>query len=198
MQAQPIAILEEVSKANPSNASLTEFLGEAISQLAADRKQQGDPRAALKTYRSSHKIFADLLAADPKNFLARANFAFSDLGIADSQLALRQTGAALKTFREAATTFEEMSAQTISNRYPRTGLARAYSGLAATYSVMASGKDVSRTQARAYLQEAHSDCEKSVTLWSEKEKRGELESGERRMQEGAAQCVTEIAAKLGN
>ena len=36
---------------------------------------------ALEYYRNSNRIFADLRAADPANALARANFAFSDLGI---------------------------------------------------------------------------------------------------------------------
>ena len=198
LQAQSVASFQQLVKENPSNASLREYLAEAIDQLAGYRRQQGDAAAALRTYHESHKIFGDLLAADPKNTLAKTNFAFSNTSIGRCQLALGQTNAAIKKFRESIRTLEEMSALTTSNRYPRSGLATAYSGLADAYSALASGKGVSQTQAREYWREAHADCQKSLALWSEKEKRGELESGERGMSKQAAQCVADTEAKLRN
>jgi hypothetical protein len=93
--------------------------------------------------------------------------------------------------------FEDMSPRISSNRYLRTGLAEAYSGLGNAYSVLAAQRIPSR-QKRAYWEESRSSCEKSLALWNEKEKRGELESGERASPAQVAQCVARSAAHLGD
>jgi eukaryotic-like serine/threonine-protein kinase len=195
IQAQVVALLEERCKVHPQVTSLEEFLGEGVNQLG-DYQQQADVSAALETFHRSHKIFGNLLAADPNNSLAKTNFAFSDLGVAHCLLALGRPALALKTYRESVTTFEQMPSEMNSNRYPRSGLATAYSGLADVYSALASQKNLSHSQARAYWQQAHSACEKSLLLWNEKQKRGELESGERDAAKQATQCIANTEAKL--
>ena len=196
IQARSTAGLQQLVNENPSNATLTEYLAEDIDQLAGYQKEQGDATAALNTYREAYKMFAGLAATDPKNSLARTNLAFANLGIGDCELKLGQTAAALKTFREAITALEEISPPSAANRYPRSGLTRAYASLGGTYLAMASAKGISHTQARGYWQEAHSACQESLTLWQEKEKRDELESGERGMSQGLSKCVADTEAKL--
>jgi hypothetical protein len=137
------------------------------------------------------------LAADPRNSLAKVNVGFSTIGTAQCLVKLAKPAAALRAYRESINTFEEMSPRASSNRYPRTGLANAYSGLADAYSALASEKDLPRNQARGYWQEAHSACEKSLSLWNDKEKRGELESGEHDSAKQASQCVANTEAQLG-
>jgi non-specific serine/threonine protein kinase/serine/threonine-protein kinase len=197
IQAQVVALLQDECKANPQVTSLQEYLGEAIIRLADYQQEQGNTAAALETYQSSHKIFGDILAADPRNLLAKTNVGFSKLGAAQCLVKLAKPAAALSAYRESIATFEEMSPRTSSNRYPRTGLANAYSGLADAYSALASAKDLPRNQSRAYWQEAHSACEKSLSLWNDKEKRGELESGELDSAKQASQCVANTEAHLG-
>ena len=195
MQSKATQILEEVSGSNPSNGTITEYLGEAINRLATYRNEQGDPAAALETYRRAHQIFGDLLAADPKNSLARSNFGFSDNGIGRSLVALGKPADATKVFRESIATFEEMSPRTATNRYLRTGLADAYSGMGGAYSVLAVGNNVAPNQKREYWGDARSYCEKSLALWNDKEKRGELESGEHTEPARAAECVANSEAQ---
>ncbi len=196
IQGQVIALLEERTRVNPQVTSLTEYLGEAENRLADFQLENHDIASALETYRAAHKIFGDLLAADAKNSLAKANFGFSNLGVGQCQVRLGQPSAALGTYRESIGTFEEMSPYAGSNRYPRTGLASAYSGLADAYSALASRKNISRNQARGFWQEAHSACAKSVSMWNEKEKRGELERGELDSAKLAEQCVVRTKARL--
>ena len=196
IQARSTAGLQQLVNENPSNATLTEYLAEDIDQLAGYQKEQGDAAAALNTYREAYKMFAGLAATDPKNSLARTNVAFSNLGIGDCQLELGQPAAALKTFHEAIKELEEMSAPAAANRYPRSGLMRAYASLGGTYIALASVKGISHNQARGYWQEAHSACEKGLTLWQEKERRSELESGERGMSQGFSKCMSDTEAKL--
>jgi len=196
-QSKATAILEEGSKANPQNATLSEYLGEGINRLATYRREHGDVDVALKTYRRAHMIFADLLAADRKNSLAKANFGFSNNGIAHSLVALGKPLAAAVVFRESIATFQEMSPQTNSDRYPRSGLAEAFSGLGEAYSVLANGKHLPANEKRGYWQDALSSCQKGLALWNDKEKRGELDSEERQVSAAAAQCAAESEAQLG-
>jgi serine/threonine protein kinase/tetratricopeptide (TPR) repeat protein len=196
LQAEAVAILAEGSKANPGKASLLEFLGEGSNHLASFRKEHGETVAALETFRQAHTIFSGLLAADPNNSLAKTNFAFSNVDIANCQLAMGNPAIAAKIFREAIATFEEMSPGSATNRYPRSGLAQAYAGLADAYSGLASGKKLPGNQARAYWQEAHSACQKSLIIWKDKEKRGELDSGEGEALKQANQCVLKSEAQL--
>jgi eukaryotic-like serine/threonine-protein kinase len=196
VQSKATAILDDLSKSNPSNATLTEYLGEGLSRLARYRDEHGDKTAALETYRQAHKIFSDLLTSDPKNSLAKANFGFSNIGIADGLLVRGNTTAAIKVFRNSIATFEEMSPRTSSNRYLRTGLANAYSGLGEAYSAMAKAENSSRNLRQQYWREAHSACQMSLSLWNDKAKRGELASDEHDSSSQVAQCVGTSEAQL--
>ena len=191
MQSKATTILEAVLKANPGNATLSEYLGEGINRLATFRDEGGDSAAALETYRQAHQIFSDLLAADPKNFLAKSNFGFSNNGIGYSLVQLGKPEAAIKVFRESIATFEEMSPQTASNRYLRSGLADAYAGLGSAYLSVATRKHVPANEARAAREEARSSCRKSLALWTDKEQRGELQSGEREEIAKVNQCIAQ-------
>lgn len=195
-QSKAAAILEEVSKSNPQNATVTEYLGEAVNRLATYRKEHGDIAAALETYRRAHQMFAQLLSADAKNSLAKANFGFSNTGIAESLVALGKPAEAANIFQKSIANFEEMSPRTTGNRYPRSGLADAYSGLGGAYSILARAANITAIQKREYWQEARTSCQKSLAIWNDKEKRGELESVEHESMAQVAQCVATSEAQL--
>ena len=197
MQSKAAAILEEVVQSNPANAALKEYLGEGVNRLATYRIENGDSAGALQTFRKAHEIFTALLAADPKDSLARSNFGFSDNGIAKSLVARGQPSSAVKVFQESIASFEEMSPGTASNRYIRTGLADAYSGLGEAYSTLAARKNLSPVERQAYWQDVHSSCQKSLALWKDKERRGELENGERDSLPKVAGCIATSESKLG-
>ncbi len=179
IQGQAVETLEQISRAYPNNATLREYGAEAINRLATFRENHGDAAAALEAYRHAHQIFLELRTADPGNHLAKSNFAFSDNGIAESLVVLGKPAAAVKVYREAATTFEAMSPGASINRYIRTGLAAAYSGLGDAFSALAAQPRTSPDQARDHWREARAWYEKSIAVWTDKDKRGELESDER-------------------
>ena len=196
MQAKSAAILEDLSNTLPGNALLREYLGEAINRLGGYRTEDGDSAGGLESHRRAHQIFGELVAADPKNTLAKANFAFSDTGIARGLMGMGKLDAAVKVFRESIVTFEELSPQTTSNRYVRSGLVDDYWGLGKAYATLASGQNIPQSQRREYWEESRSSCQKSLALWNDKEKRGELESGEREQSVPVAQCVARSEAHL--
>jgi len=196
MQAKAIAMLREVCQANPNSAGLREYLGEATNRLGLFRNQAGDPAGALATYRESHEIFRGLLAADAKNSLAKSNFAFSENGIGVSLRLLGRDASAIEAFREAATEFEEMSPQTSGNRYLRSGLAQSYSGLGDTYAALAADAKAPAATRREYWRQARAACQKSLAIWEDKIKRGEMESGEHAEPERMARCVARCDARI--
>jgi eukaryotic-like serine/threonine-protein kinase len=197
MQSKAAAMLDELAKAHPENASLSEYLGEGTNRLGTYRNLHGEAAAALEAFRRAHQIFGDLTRADPKNSLAKSNFAFSNTGIAESLVKLHRPAAAVPVYRESIATFEEMSPRTTSNRYPRSGLADAYSGLGQAYSILAVEKNIPRDQKRQYWENAHSSCQKSLAIWSDKQKRGEMENGEREEPAKVAACIAGSEAELG-
>jgi hypothetical protein len=93
-------------------------------------------------------------------------------------MALGRPVDAAKVYQESIASFEEMSSSTEGSRYPRSGLAEAYSGFGDTESALAVSKGLSADQRREYWAQAHAAYQKSLALWNDKEKRGELESGE--------------------
>lgn len=194
-QINAIDILQKVSQEYPQNATLREYVGEAVSGLADFQIAQGNASAALVTRRASHAIFANLLTADPKNSLAKSNFAFSDNGIGNSLARLGKPDAAIKAFREAIQAFEEMSPNTTRDRYPRSGLADAYSGLGVAYALLARSEPTLAERATLW-QQARASCAKSLTIWKDKQVRGELESDELGEAEKVQQCISDCDAHL--
>ncbi len=197
LQTQATAILENVLKSNAGSAGLSEFLGESVNRLAGYLRENGQFAASLDASRRSHKIFADLVAADPKDELAKSNFGFSNNGIGSALIGMGKANAAIPVFRDSIVTFEKMSPRTASNRYLRSGLAEAYSGLGDAYAAMASAKGVAASSRQQFWKEAHSAYELSLTEWKDKEKRGEMQSGEKESEERAALRVAEAQAKRG-
>ena len=198
VQSKAVTILDDVTKSNPNNATLTEYLAEGINHLAGFKKEQGDATAALQNYRKSHGIFAQLMSADPKNSLAKTNFAFSNDGIAASLLLLGKPTEAEKLYRESIATFEELSPKTTKNRYVRSGLAEAYLGLGNVYTAMATANRTPAAKARQMWQQAHSACQQSLAIWQEKQKRGELESGESDESSKVTSCVAQATKQLSS
>ena len=197
MQTKAVETLERISQAPDNNATVREFLAEATNRLGTLQQDNGDPSAALEAHRKAHQIFLELLEADPKNSLAKSNFGFSDTGIADSLKALGKPASALEFFREAINTFESMSPGTSGNRYRRTGLAAAYSGMGNAYSALATKPHTSAIQAREYWLAARGWYQKSQALWTDKNNRGELESDDRADVDAVAKAIAKCDSALG-
>ncbi len=195
VQSKAVLLLQELADASPDSATLAEYLGEGTNELAGYKDESGQPAAGLESFRKAHAIFARLLSTDPKNTLAKSNFGFSDNGMGKTLIALGKPAAALTIFRESVASFEQMSPETTSSRYVRTGLAQAYAGLGDAYAALATSA-VSKAQQREYWDQSRSSCAKSLSVWKDKQKRSELESGERDGISAASRCVARAEAKL--
>ena len=196
MQDKAIETLTTVSNDNPNNATLREYLAEAFNLSSSLQREKGNADTALDSARRSHEIFTALVAADPKNTLAKANFGFSSLDIASPLILLGRPAEAIQIFQEAALNFQEMSPSTTRNRYVRTGLAMAYSGLGDAEAALA--KQHSGGESRQYWRVARSWYDKSLSVWTEKQARGELEDDERSEPQAVQAALARCEANLGN
>ena len=196
VQAKAVEILREVCKQLPNSAALPEYLAEAINRLATFQRQDGKAEAALSSFKEAHALFAGLLAKDPKNSLARVNFAFSDLGIAKSMIEVGQANSADKTAREGLRIFQDMSPDTTSNRYVRTGLAEAYATMAEVNAALAMASRHTTRENRERWRDARSWYEKSLAMWVNKKSRGELDNEERDEEKLALDNIARCDAAL--
>jgi serine/threonine protein kinase len=163
-----IHLLEELSRSNPANATLREYLGEAYSLSAPLLEKKGDVNQALDYYRNANRIFAGLRAADPANSLARANFAFSDLGIAHELQLKHDVEPAFPRIHEAIETYDAIEHK---NRYDMEGQAQSYEALAMAYEALAKRETSSLKKARD-LREERTWLQKSRSAWEQDLNRG--------------------------
>jgi eukaryotic-like serine/threonine-protein kinase len=196
MERKATETIEQFSKEHPDSAAFKEYLGEAYSQLSGMQDTKGDYPASLEAARRSHQIFAELFAADANNHLAKANFAFSDMSMARALLGLQRPKEALPLLREAETTFEDMSPEKSSDRLVRSGLAYAYwkSG-DATMALAQTGHPAHWNLAE--VREARSWYEKSLNVWTQKQKMNEVmddESGDPKLVAAAKVRAEDVLA----
>jgi eukaryotic-like serine/threonine-protein kinase len=179
MQTKAVEILRAISGAAPNSASLREFLAEAMNKLGGLQRMQGKLNEAMASQQEAHGIFKALSGADPNNSLSRSNVAFADNGMAEILIQSGKPKAAIDVLQESLATFTAMSPPTATNRYVRSGFASAHSLMGEAYSVLAKSQHASRKEAAQSWREARSWYEKSLAMWVDKNKRGELESEER-------------------
>ncbi len=196
LQDQAVSAMALVQRADPGNTSLKEFYAEAISSLGGFQLDHGDAAESLEANRRAHQIFLALSTADPMNHLAQTNVAFTNNSVGRSLLAMNQPAAAIQAFQEAITNLDALSPSTTKDRYIRSGLAGAYSGLGDAY--LAWAKDAhtpARLRKRRVLQ-ARAWFEKSSVLWQDKGRRGELESEELSSIQAASKSIAQCDAAL--
>jgi len=196
MQAKAVDLLRELSRSSPNGITLREYLAEAIIKLGTLQRDQDKLSEALASEREAHNTFKALLAADANNSLAKANFGFTDNAIAEILVQSGQPKAAMDVLGESLAIFRAMSPETASDRYVRSGFASAHSTMGSAYAALATSRHGSRAEAAHNWGEAHSWYEKSLALWIDKSRRGELESGERDDQEKVANQIARCAAAL--
>jgi serine/threonine protein kinase/tetratricopeptide (TPR) repeat protein len=196
VEGEALRIVDEMSRADPTNATLREYLGEAHNFLGTLLARHGDQARALESHRRAHAIFKELLSADPTNILAKTNFGFSDESIGEILVARGDTVSGLQAIREGLTAFEAMAAGGADNRYIRSGLAQCYFGLGMANAALAANARLSSAEKIKLWREARSWAQKSLNIWVEKRNHGAMESVEREMPKRVAREIAECDTAL--
>lgn len=200
-QEQAVHILEELSRSNPNSVPLREFLGNSYDLLGTIWEKQGDEIKALESRRRAREIFKEMTTSDPKNTLARYNFAFSDESLGESLVATGDVPEALRRIQQGLAVFHADAASGAKDRYVSSGLADCYFALGLAYSALASNPRNSVADQSKLWRKSRAWYQKSSEIWAEKRSRGSLDgSSERetaeRVARGIANCDAGLA-KLG-
>ena len=200
VQEKVVDILEELSRANPNRVPLREFLGNSYDLLGTICSKQGDENRALDYRKRAHEVFAEMIAADPQNALARTNFAFSDESMGESLIATGEIPEAVKRIREGLAVFDAAARGGSKDRYVSSGIADCYFALGQAYSALADKAKDSAAREKTNWREARTWYQKSLDIWSEKRAHGSLDKSESETAERAARGVARcdvVLAKLG-
>jgi eukaryotic-like serine/threonine-protein kinase len=196
VQEQAVQILEQLSKSNPNSAPLREFLGNSYGLLGTIWEKQSDQIAALEYRRRGHELFKEMMTSDPKNALARTNFAFSDEGLGESLIATRNVPEALRHIREGLAVFQEAAASGSKDRYVSSGLAESYFALGLAYSALAVNARGSVADKTRRWQDARAWYQKSSEIWTAKRIHSSLDGSERETAQRVAQGIAKCDAAL--
>ncbi len=156
-----VLILEELSRADPNNATLREYLAETYGLMQPVLEKQGDLDESLEYAGKAQEIFSKLASADPANQLANANVGFSEIGIARVLVRKGRSPEAMVHVERAMKSFE---ANQHKSPYEIAGKAESYFTLGSAYEALAQQSSSSLRKA-AYLRTARAWLRESVDSW---------------------------------
>jgi serine/threonine protein kinase/tetratricopeptide (TPR) repeat protein len=166
-QRQATALLEELSAADPTNATTRGFLADSYQFLGTDLKDSGDLDAGLHYLRKAQKICQELAAADTSNVLAYYRLGYTDLAIGDALVRKRNIEKGIGSVAEALAIFGRLAMAHPDNQWNRQGLAEAYSALGDAYQYLARDPHSSRSSQLDYWRTARSNYQESLNTLSE-------------------------------
>jgi len=102
-------MLQQLSAAAPTNATLRHYLAESYDAYADVYASKGDLERSSRFLRETRAIYQQLAAADPSDKMSRANLAWSDLAIAENLLRQNKVEDAMPLIREGLALFEKKS-----------------------------------------------------------------------------------------
>jgi len=156
-----VRILEELSQADPANATMREYLGESYVDIMAMLEQHGDFDEAVEDGRKALVIYTSLVSSDPSNRLARVNLGFTEADLGEALVAKRNPDEAMHHIRKATAIFEGMDHK---NRYDVAGQALSYLNRGIAEMSMAN-RAASVSKKRDHLREAKSWYQRSFVTW---------------------------------
>lgn len=161
-------------------------------------KKTGQNQQALRYLGKAQNLAASLAKADPKDLAVRADLAEIRMNLADVQLVLGNSVAALAGYRDALSIGESVVAANPTNSDWRILLARVHEKLGAFYAIQAA-KNSPLSQNLAIWEEARDSYQKSSGIWNDLQVHNELGAdyaGEpSEVSRQIAKCTAAIAAR---
>jgi len=168
MSAKGLNIMKQLSAANPTNATLSEYLAESYNVLADLYQTEQNLSVALEDHRAANHIFRQLMVGDPSNQLAAANFVFTEDAV--GELLVRQGNPAegLQDLHQAISTANIRGSKSL---WDATALSVSYGGLGTAYMILAE-RAASSHERLTDWREARLWFQKGLDIWSQKQYRG--------------------------
>jgi eukaryotic-like serine/threonine-protein kinase len=171
-QRQAIVLLEELSVADPTNATIRGFLADSYQALGADLKDNGDLDSGLQYLRRARKIYQALATADTSNVRASYRLGYTNMWIGHALIKKKDFAEGMGSVAEALAIFRRLAEAHPDNLWNRLGIARAYSALGDAYQNRASDLHSSRSAQLDNWRTARSNYQESLNTLSESQARG--------------------------
>ena len=158
-----LQLLQSMSAADPANATLREYLGEAYQSTASVLEKTGNLELSADYDLKAYHIFASLVSADPTNALARDNFGLAEDAVGHDFVLKGKISEAFPHIRKAISTFESAEPR---DRYVLAGEAGSYTAMGTAYVAQSMG-DASPMRKVDSLRRAQSWYHKSLDAWEQ-------------------------------
>lgn len=163
MAEKGLAVVKQLSDANPANATLREYLAQGYGISAEISQKKGDLGNALELAHTSREIFRELKSVDPNNHLAASNFVFGELRVGEILVLQGKVTKGAQNIREALANFPPKEQS--KSLWEATALSQSYSDLGMTYAVLA-GRAVSVREKENYWRQAKSSYQDGLNAWN--------------------------------
>ena len=163
-QQKATLLLEQLSQADPLNATLRDFLADSYAYLGSDLKDKGELEPARQQTDRAIAIYTSLAAADPANALVRTRLADAYLTLGNILLREKRPGQAIDSLRQALGLFPRASPGTASNTYESEDTAEAYALLGEAYQQQATDRRTPLSARVGAWQAARSSYQQSLEL----------------------------------
>jgi serine/threonine protein kinase/tetratricopeptide (TPR) repeat protein len=191
--AKALGIMKQLSEANPTNATFSEWLAEAYDISADLQVQKDNLEPALDFDRDAQEIFKKLHDADPSNELAAENLAFNYLSVGEILVRQSRIAQGLENIRAALAMVQGIGAP--KNLWHSTLLSQSYSDLGMAYAALAEHAITPDERTRDW-REARSWYQKALDVWGEKAKLGTVDAMGRNQSTAIRQQLAKCEANL--
>ncbi len=137
-QRQAMVLLERLSEATPTNATVRSFLADSYQFLGADLEDNGNSEEGLKYLRRAEGIYEALQKVDSDNVLIPYRLAYTNMGIGQVLLKQGRSNQALQSLDRSVALLQGLVKAYPDNSLDRQGLADAYAELGKAYEQFAS------------------------------------------------------------
>lgn len=193
MGANAVRGLKILSDANPTNATLREYLAEAYGISGDILRKKGDLKAALTMYRHEENICKELKSADASNQQSILNLGFSKADIGGILIKQGKVSEGLHSIHEAIAIFR--TAPGSKNLWVDTGLSESYADMGTGYQTLAQ-HSVSRGEKLKYWGEAKAWYQKALEVWTDNPKPDALDASGQNQAAQIRQQIADCDARL--
>jgi eukaryotic-like serine/threonine-protein kinase len=195
---QSLGVDRDLATADPLDTGQARALAIDYTNLGDALLKTSESSSALQNYRQALSIDRRLMAADPSDASARYYLVFDSYRLGDALLKSSKMNEAVAQYRLAASLAEKNARSDPENAMLRSELARVYAKLAKAHVAIATAGALSRSQKQSTLATAHSTYKKSLTIWLDLQKRGAIQSNDRKEPDRVAEELKACSRQLEN
>ena len=168
------AILEELLRNDPGNATLRQYLAGAYVLTGTCYEGKNLLPEAIASYRRAQVIHEGAVASDPSDALSLRLVGFTRMQVGRALVERGQAGAGLRELLRALAVFHELARKAPDSHYMNYNFGNVYRHLGEAHASLALDNKAARADSLRHWQEARSWFVKSLAIWIELRRQGKL------------------------